>query len=102
MDWPTVSVDVTNTGSRAGDAVVQMYVKHLGSKVERPREELEGFKRVNIQPNETKTVEIPLKAATLAWWDEKLPGFRVEAEPIRVMVGNSSSEIEASTTVRVE
>jgi beta-glucosidase len=98
----TVSVDVTNTGSRAGDAVVQMYVKHLGSKVERPREELEGFKRVNIQPNETKTVEIPLKAATLAWWDEKLPGFRVEAEPIRVMVGNSSSEIEASTTVRVE
>ena len=46
----TVSVDVTNTGSRAGDAVVQMYVKHLGSKVERPREELEGFKRVNLQP----------------------------------------------------
>ena len=43
----TVSVDVTNTGSRAGDAVVQMYVKHLGSKVERPAEELKGFQRVN-------------------------------------------------------
>ncbi|MGB8028594.1 MAG: fibronectin type III-like domain-contianing protein [Terracidiphilus sp.] len=98
----TVSVDVTNTGSRAGDVVVQMYVKHLDSKVERPREELEGFKRVNLQPNETKTVEIPLKASTLAWWDEKLPGFRVEAEPVRVMVGNSSSDIAASTTVRVQ
>jgi beta-glucosidase len=98
----TVSVDVTNTGSRAGEAVVQMYVKHLGSKVERPREELEGFKRVNLQPNETKTVGIPLKASALAWWDQKLPGFRVEAEPVRVMVGNSSSDIEASTTVRVQ
>ena len=98
----TVSVDVTNTGSRPGDVVAQMYVKHLGSKVERPREELEGFKRVNLQPNETKTVEIPLKASTLAWWDQKLPGFRVEAEPVRVMVGNSSSDIEASTTVRVQ
>jgi len=97
----TVSVDVTNTGSRAGDAVVQMYVKHLNSKVERPREELEGFKRVTIQPGETKTVEIPLKASSLAWWDEKLPGFRVEAEPVRVMVGNSSNDIEASTTVKV-
>jgi beta-glucosidase len=98
----TVSVDVTNTGSRAGDAVVQMYVKHMGSKVARPAEELEGFKRVNLQPNETKTVEIPLKAAALAWWDEKLPGFRVEAEPVRVMVGNSSSDIQANATVRVE
>jgi beta-glucosidase len=97
----TVSVDVTNTGSREGDAVVQMYVKHLNSKVKRPQEELEGFKRVTIEPNETKTVEIPLKASSLAWWDEKLPGFRVEAEPVRVMVGNSSNDIEASTTVKV-
>ncbi len=98
----TVSVDVTNTGSRAGDAVVQMYVKHLNSKVERPREELEGFKRVTIGPNEKKTVEIPLKASSLAWWDQKLLGFRVEAEPVDVMVGNSSSDIQASTTVRVQ
>ena len=97
----TVSVDVTNTGERAGDAVVQLYVKHLQSKVQRPREELEGFKRVTIQPHETKKVEIPLKASTLAWWNEKLPGFEVEAESIRVMVGNSSSNIELSTTVRV-
>jgi len=98
----TVSVDVTNSGSRAGDAVVEMYVKHLGSKVERPQEELEGFKRVSLQPGETKTVAIPLKASQLAWWDQKLPGFRVEAEPVRVTVGNSSTDAEASTTVRVQ
>jgi beta-glucosidase len=98
----TVSVDVTNTGSVAGDAVVQMYVKHLQSKVERPRQELKGFQRVTLQSGETKTVQIPLKASTLAWWDSKLPGFRIEAEPISVMVGDSSAHILQSTTVRVQ
>jgi beta-glucosidase len=98
----TVSVDVTNTGSREGDAVVQLYVKHLRSKVERPREELKGFQRVTIQPNETKTVEISLKASTLAYWDEKLPGFRVEAEPVQLMVGDSSSNLPLSATLRVQ
>lgn len=98
----TVSVDVTNTGSRAGDDVVQLYVKHLRSKVERPREALKGFERVTIQPNETKTVRIPLKASDLAYWDEKLPGFRVEAEPVSVMIGDSAADIKLSTTVRVQ
>jgi beta-glucosidase len=97
----TVSVDVTNTGSRSGDDVVQMYVKHLGSKVERPSEELKGFERVTLKPNETKTVQMTLKGSTLAWWDEKLPGFSVEAEPVRVMIGNSASEILLSATVNV-
>ena len=98
----TVSVDVTNTGNRAGDEVVQLYVKHLRSKVERPREELKGFKRVTVGPNETKTVEIPLKASTLGWWDEKLPGFRVEAEPVSLMIGDSSSDIKLTATVTVK
>jgi len=98
----TVSVDVTNTGSRAGDAVVQLYVKHLASKVERPGEELSGFQRVTVQPNETKTVAIPLQASTLAYWDQTIKGFRVESEPIRVMVGNSSSDIALSTTLHVQ
>ncbi len=98
----TVSVDVTNTGSLAGDAVVQLYVKHMASKVERPAEELKGFKRIGVQPGETKTVEIPLQASALAFWDEKISAFQVEAEPIRVMVGNSSADIQLSTEVRVE
>jgi len=98
----TVSVDVTNTGNRVGDQVVQLYVKHLRSKVERPREELKGFQRVTIQPNETRTVQIPLKATTLAWWDEKLPGFRVESEPVQVMIGDSSSDIKLTATVKVQ
>jgi len=43
-----VSVDVTNTGPRDGDEVVQLYVKHLGSKVARPQKELRGFERVHL------------------------------------------------------
>ena len=54
----TVSVDVTNTGKRAGDEVVQLYVTHLNSEVERPLKELRGFRRVTLQPGETKTVEL--------------------------------------------
>jgi beta-glucosidase len=97
-----VSVDVTNTGHRAGDEVVQLYVQHPHSKVERPREELKGFRRVSIAPNETKTVEIPLKASTLAYWDEKAGALKVEAEPLKLLVGSSSSDIKLTTTVRVQ
>jgi beta-glucosidase len=95
----TVSVDVTNTGSRTGDAVVQMYIKHLKSKVEQPREELEGFQRVTLKPGETKTVEILLKASQLAYWDAKKNGWVVEAEPVDVMVGDSSADIRLTKTL---
>src|ERR1039458_7006308 len=97
-----ISVDVTNTGSRTGDEVVQLYVKHLGSKVERPREQLAGFQRVTVQPNETKTVEIALPASRLAYWDVKLLAFRVETGPVSLMVGDSSANIALSATVRVQ
>jgi len=97
-----VSVDVTNTGSRAGDEVVQLYVQHLKSKVERPREELKGFQRVTIQPNETKTVQLSLKVADLAFWDEKQAAFKVEVEPVKIMIGESSQDIKLSTIVHVQ
>jgi beta-glucosidase len=97
----TISVDVTNTGKRAGDAVAQLYVKHLKSKVERPREELEGFERVSLGPGETKTVEIPLKASQLAYWDEKAGDFKIEAEPVSLMIGDSSADIKLAKTVPV-
>ncbi|HEX5234168.1 MAG TPA: glycoside hydrolase family 3 C-terminal domain-containing protein [Silvibacterium sp.] len=97
----TVSVDVTNTGGRAGDAVVQLYVKHLNSAVERPREELEGFERVSVARGETKTVEIPLKASQLAYWDTKSGEFKVEAEPVKLMVGDSSADLKLATTIPV-
>jgi beta-glucosidase len=97
----TVSVNVKNTGTRAGDEVVQLYVRHEGSKVERPRKELRGFERVALQAGETKTVRMKLKAASLAYWDEKAGRFIVEDEPVRLVVGGSSSDVRLETTVAV-
>jgi beta-glucosidase len=97
-----LSIDVTNTGTRGGDEVVQLYVKHLGSKVERPRQQLAGFQRVTVAPNETKTVQIALPASRLAYWDTKLQAFRVETEPVSLMIGDSSTNIALSTTVNVQ
>jgi len=81
--------------------VVQLYVKHLGSKVERPGKELRGFERVHLARGETKTVEIPLKAETLAYWNEAKGGFEVEAEPVGIMVGGSSAEVKLQKTITV-
>jgi len=87
----TVSVDVTNTGKMAGDAVPQLYVHHLASKVARPMQQLAGFRRVRLAPGETRTVKIPLKAAELAYWNGK--ALTVEAEPVELRIGSSSADI---------
>jgi beta-glucosidase len=88
-----VSVDVANTGKVAGDAVPQLYVQHLGSKVTRPALQLAGFSRIHLEPGETKTVRIPLKATQLAYWDTARKAFVVEQEPIRLVIGASSADV---------
>jgi len=97
-----VSVDVKNTGARAGDEVVQLYVKHLNSAVPRPIQELKGFKRVTLQPGEQKTVEIPLPAESLAYWNTVKHAFVIEPGKIRIMVGSSSADIRLQKTVDVD
>src|SRR4029078_8576567 len=71
----TVTVNVINSGKRAGDEVVQLYVQHLDSKIQRPIQELRGFKRVSLQPGEEKSVEIPLNAQSLAYWNVATHSF---------------------------
>jgi beta-glucosidase len=97
----TVSVEVTNTGTVAGDEVVQLYVKHPKSRIERPNLELKGFQRVTIDPGERKMVQIPLKASTLAFWNEKQSRLEVESEPLDILIGSSSRDIKLSSTVQV-
>jgi len=97
----TVSVDVRNTGSRAGNEVVQMYVAHLHSKVERPIEELKGFKRIALEPGETKTITLPLKASALAYWNSAKGAFEVEPDQVNVMVGTSSADIKLQQAVSI-
>jgi beta-glucosidase len=98
----TVSVDVTNTGQRAGDEVVQLYVRHLHSTVDRPKKELKGFQRITLQPGEMQTVSFPLRASALAYWDADLGGWHVEADQVRVMVGASSADIRLLADITVD
>ncbi len=96
-----ISVDVTNTGSRSGDEVVQLYVHHLRSSVSRPAEELKGFQRVTLAPGETRAVTIPLKTSDLAYWDDKLSRFVVEKEPVELYIGDSSHNILLRTRIQL-
>jgi beta-glucosidase len=57
---------------------------------------------VSLEPGQTKTVDIPLKAATLAYWDEKTGEFKVEPGPVDLMLGSSSADSKLSATVRVQ
>lgn len=97
----SVSVDVTNTGDRAGDEVVQLYVQHLGSAVQRPLQELKGFRRVTIEPGATQTVSLPLAAGDLAYWDAAARRFVVERDTIRIRIGRSSADIQLEASIAV-
>jgi len=98
----TISIDIKNTGTRTGDEVAQLYVKHLGSKVERPEKELKGFKRIVLQAGETQTVNIKLPASTLAYWNTVKKSFIVEKESIQLMVGSSSADIKEQVNIEVK
>jgi beta-glucosidase len=97
-----VTVRVRNTGKRAGDEVVQMYVQHLGSAVERPQLELKGFERVHIEPGAEKNVLIELKPRDLAYWDTEQHAWRVEKEPVRILAGESSDKLLVQATLQIE
>jgi beta-glucosidase len=97
----TVSVDVKNSGRRAGEEVVQLYVRRLDSLADRPRQELRGFKRVALQPGETKTVEIPLPARSLGHWDAGRHASIVEAGAVDILVGASSEDIRLQKSITV-
>lgn len=89
-----VSVDVTNAGARPGDEVVQLYVRHPQSTVDRPLKQLRGFQRVTLAPGETRTVTLRLPAVDLAYWDAPRRAWTVEAGPVEVMVGPSSADAD--------
>jgi len=95
----TVSVVVRNTGDRAGEEVVQLYVGYDGSTVERVERELKSFARVALEPGASASVELPLNAADVAYYDG---GWVVEAMEYRVEVGPSSAELPLNAAFRVD
>ena len=100
-DTITVRVDVTNTGKRAGDEVVQLYVEHVGSKVDRPIRDLRGYQRVTLNPGQTRTVSFRLPAKSLAYWNTDKHAWVVEPERARLRVGGSSADLRVDKTITV-
>lgn len=97
-----VSVDIRNTGKRAGAEVAQLYVHQVTPTVPRPPKELKGFARVDLQPGETKTVEFPITDRSLAYYDPAKKGWIVDPGAYEFLVGSSSRAIlqTVSFTVR--
>ena len=97
-DNATVSVTVTNTGKRAGDEIVQLYIRDLVSSVTRPIMELKDFKRIPLAAGESKTVEFVITPDKLSFLDLNLKSI-VEPGWFDIMVGTSSIKYD---TVKLE
>src|SRR5205085_1886634 len=87
-----ISCDVTNTGSRAGDEVVQLYTHELVTSVTTYEKNLRGFERIYLKPGETKTVTFVLTHDDLALWNRQLH-FVIEPGKFKVMIGSGSEDI---------
>jgi beta-glucosidase len=99
----TVSVDVTNSGTVAGDEVVQLYVSYpTTTGVPRPVKQLRGFKRVTVAAGETKTVALPLTYDQLGYWDATASAFAVQPGTVHLMVGGSSVDKRAEADLTVQ
>ena len=88
-----VNVDITNTGSRKGDEVVQLYLKDMVSSVTVYETQLRGFERITLAPGEKKTVHFTLHPDDLALLDKNM-NWTVEPGDFEVLVGSSSTDIK--------
>jgi beta-glucosidase len=98
----TVRCQVTNTGSRDGAEVVQLYLSHPSAGVPRPPRELRGFRKVRLAPGETAAVAFALTARDLAYWSEREHGWLTEPGRYRVAVGASSRDLRLTADLAVE
>ena len=97
-----VTLTVTNTGSCAGDEIVQLYVAKPDAEVFRPEQELKGFARVHLEAGESRTVTIPLDDKAFRYWNMKTDRWEVEGGRYQLRVGASSADIRLTAEVIVE
>jgi beta-glucosidase len=95
-----VETTVRNTGSRAGDEVVQLYITRTEVSVTQPVLLLKGFERITLAPGESRTVRFTLTPAQLAFWNRDMQEVN-EPGPVAVHVGNSSASLKSSSLVVV-
>ena len=89
----TITVPVTNTGNRAGSETVQLYISAKGSKIDRPVKELKAFRKVYLQPGETRNVEFTIGADALSYYDEATSAWRTDAGKYEAQIGTASNQL---------
>ena len=98
----SVSFDIQNTGARAGATVAQLYVNEVSPSVSRPAKELKQFARVELKPGETKHVTLELNPRSFSFYDVASKSWHADAGAYQLMLGQSSAEIEQTTTLRLD
>jgi beta-glucosidase len=98
----TVSFDVTNTGSRAGGDVAQVYVGDQHASVPRPVKELKGFAKVSLNPGETRHVEVTLDRRAFSYYDVKSHKWTVAPGDFDIYVARSAAEIELTGKLNLQ
>jgi len=99
-DSVEVAVDVTNTGAVPGDAVAQLYIHQRSGSASRPVRQLEGFRRVTLQPGETQTLRFSLRKDELQFWTAQTQRWVVEPSVFDVWVGeDSAAELHGELTI---
>jgi beta-glucosidase len=96
-----IGFDVTNTGARAGAEVAQLYLGEDHARVARPPRELKGFARVELQPGETRHVELTLNARAFAYYDTQTARWHADAGPYTLEVARSAQAPQLRTTLRL-
>ena len=86
----TFHVSIKNTGSIAGTETVQLYIRDIKSSVVRPYKELKGFRKVFLQPGETKTVVITIDRRALSFWNDQTNEWTLELGDFEALIGTSA------------
>lgn len=95
------TMKVGNTGRRAGAEVIQVYVRDGHSKIDRPEHELKGFRRVELNPGESKTVEFQLDHSAFGYWSPETKQWTLDPGTFEIQVGASSRDIRLKAPVEV-
>ena len=100
-DARSVTLTVTNTGSRAGAEIVQVYAAKPDAQIFRPAQELKAFTKVRLEAGESKTVTLPLDDKAFRYWNTKTDSWEVEGGTYELRVGANSADIRLTAAVEV-